>query len=50
MKRYEIPDYLGIPRPSLSRKMDLMRDAGMIDFNKSTVKIKDAIAMEKSIL
>jgi len=49
MKRHEMADYLGIPRPSLSREMGLMRDAGMIDFNKSTVKIKDVIALEESI-
>jgi CRP-like cAMP-binding protein len=49
MKRNELADYLGIPRPSLSREMGFMRDARMIDFNKSTIKINDVISLEESI-
>lgn len=49
LKRHELADYLGIPRPSLSREMGLMRDAGIIDFVGSSVRIKDILALEESI-
>lgn len=47
MKRHEMADYLNIPRPSLSREMGLMRDVGIIEFNGSTVTIKDVLALEE---
>ena len=49
MKRHELADYLNIPRPSLSREMGLMRDAGMIEFNGSLITINDLLALERSI-
>jgi len=49
MKRHELADYLGIPRPSLSREMGLMRDAGIIEFKGSLINIKNVIALEESI-
>ena len=42
-------DYLNIPRPSLSREMALMRDAGIIEFDGSFIKIKNILELEKSI-
>ena len=48
MKRHEMADYLGIPRPSLSREMGLMRDAGIIDFDGSTIKLKRVLSLEES--
>jgi CRP-like cAMP-binding protein len=49
MKRHELADYLNIPRPSLSREMGLMRDAGIIDFNGTIITINDVLALEESI-
>jgi CRP-like cAMP-binding protein len=50
MKRHELADYLSIPRPSLSREMGLMRDEGIIDFDGSSVTVKDALKLEEAIL
>ena len=41
LKRNELADYLNVSRPSMSREMGRMRDEGLIDFYKSTVKILD---------
>lgn len=49
MKRHEMADYLGIPRPSLSRQMSLMQDEGLIEFNGSWIKINDVIILESTI-
>ncbi|MDD4874696.1 MAG: Crp/Fnr family transcriptional regulator [Dehalococcoidales bacterium] len=49
MKRFELADYLNIPRPSLSREMGLMRDSGIIDFNGSSIEIKNVFILEESI-
>lgn len=49
MKRHELADYLNIPRPSLSREMGLMRDAGIIKFNGSIITINDVLALEESM-
>lgn len=49
MKRHELADYLSIPRPSLSREMGLMRDAGIIEFNGSLITINNVLSLEESI-
>jgi CRP-like cAMP-binding protein len=49
MKRHELADYLAMPRPSLSRELGLMRDAGIIEFDGASIKIRDIISLEKSI-
>ena len=49
MKRHELADYLNIPRPSLSREMALMRDAGIIEFDGSLITIKNILGLNKSI-
>jgi len=49
MKRHEMADYLSIPRPSLSREMGLMRDAGIIEFEGACVTINDLLKLEESI-
>ncbi len=48
MKRHGLADYLNIPRPSLSREMGLMRDAGIIEFNGSLITINNVLALEES--
>lgn len=47
MKRHELADYLSITRPSLSREMGLMRDAGIIEFNGPLVTINNVLALEE---
>ena len=49
MKRHELADYLGMPRPSLSREMCLMRNEGIIKFDGASIKIQDIILLKKSI-
>ena len=50
MKRYELAEYLNVPRPSLSREMGLMRNEGIIEFKGPLIKIKDIAKLEESIL
>ncbi len=50
MKRHELADYLSITRPSLSREMGLMRDAGIIEFNGPLVTINNVLALEEPTL
>ena len=45
MKRNELADFLSISRPSLSREMGRMRDEGMIEFHKSSIRIKDIASL-----
>lgn len=49
MKRHELAGYLNIPRPSLSREMARMRDAGIIEFEGSSVKIHQVHILEESV-
>jgi len=49
LKRHELADYLNVPRPSLSREMGLMRDAGIIEFEGRLVTIKNPRLLEESI-
>ena len=49
MKRHELADYLNMPRPSLSREMGLMHKEGIIEFDGSSIKIKNILMLEKSI-
>ena len=49
MKRHELADYLNIPRPSLSREMGMMREAGIIEFEGAQVTIRDRLKLEESI-
>jgi CRP/FNR family transcriptional regulator, dissimilatory nitrate respiration regulator len=39
--RSEMAEKLNIPRPSLSRELSKLRDAGLIDYQKSTFRIND---------
>ncbi len=41
LNRNELADFLNIPRPSLSREMCRMRDEGLIDFHRSSIRIND---------
>jgi CRP/FNR family transcriptional regulator, dissimilatory nitrate respiration regulator len=41
VNREEMADFLGVSRPSMSREMGRMRDEGLIEFFRNTVKILD---------
>jgi len=41
LNRSELADFLNVPRPSLSREMCRMRDEGLIDFHRSSIKINN---------
>jgi CRP-like cAMP-binding protein len=47
LKRNELADFLNVSRPSLSREMGRLRDEGMIDFHKNSIKIKDLNALKR---
>lgn len=48
--RQEMADNLGIPRPSLSRELIKMRDEGIIDFYRNTIKIIKQAELESTII
>lgn len=41
LKRNELADFLNVSRPSLSREMCRLRDEGIIDFHRDSIKIKE---------
>jgi CRP/FNR family transcriptional regulator, dissimilatory nitrate respiration regulator len=50
MNRNDLADFLNLARPSLSRELCRMRDEGMIDFQRASIKIKDLKALQDSTL
>lgn len=49
LNRNELADFLNIPRPSLSREMCKMRDEGLIDFHRSSVRINDLDNLKSAV-
>jgi len=47
MNREELADYLGSTRPSLSREMMNMNDEGLLEVNRSHIRILDREALEE---
>ncbi|HHW32350.1 MAG TPA: Crp/Fnr family transcriptional regulator [Clostridiaceae bacterium] len=47
LKRVEMAEFLNVSRPSMSREMCRMRDEGIIDFHRSSVRIIDLDALKK---
>jgi DNA-binding transcriptional regulator LsrR (DeoR family) len=50
MKRHELADYLNISRPALSKELVLMRNEGIIEFNRSSISILNIKLLEKYYL
>lgn len=50
MNRNELADFLNVSRPSLSREMSKMRDEGIIEFHRSSIKINNIDALKKLIV
>lgn len=48
--RKEMANELGVPRPSLSRELISMKNKGLIDYDKTRIKIKNLTALEDSLL
>ncbi|BBB90736.1 MAG TPA: Crp/Fnr family transcriptional regulator [Methylomusa anaerophila] len=49
LNRNDLADFLNVSRTALSREMGRMRDEGMIEFYRSSVKIKDLEGLKKVI-
>lgn len=49
MNRNDLADFFNVCRTALSREMGRMRDEGLIDFYRSSIKIKDLTALKKSV-
>ncbi|MDD2497010.1 MAG: Crp/Fnr family transcriptional regulator [Desulfitobacteriaceae bacterium] len=49
LKRSELADFLNVTRPALSREFCRMRDDGIIEFYRSSVKIKDIEELQNAI-
>ncbi|MBN2557502.1 MAG: Crp/Fnr family transcriptional regulator [Clostridia bacterium] len=49
MKRYELAEFFNVERPSLSREMIKLRDAGVLSFNGRQIEILDPGGMKKII-
>jgi CRP-like cAMP-binding protein len=47
MKRNELADFLNVSRPSLSREMCRMRDEGILEFHRESIKINDIDALRR---
>jgi CRP-like cAMP-binding protein len=47
--RHELADFLGIPRPSLSRELIAMKEEGWIDFDRKTITIHKPELLEKAL-
>lgn len=47
LKRNELADFLNVSRPSLSREMCRMRDEGIIEFHRDSVKIIQVDALRR---
>lgn len=47
--RHELADALGIPRPSLSRELIAMQEAGWLTFDRRTVNLLDVSALEAAL-
>ncbi|WP_125152514.1 Crp/Fnr family transcriptional regulator [Clostridium rectalis] len=50
VSRKEMAEYLGIPRPSLSREMLKMKEEGIIDFNKNIIEILNEGKLEGELV
>lgn len=47
--RNELADFLGIPRPSLSRELIAMKEEGWIDFDRRTIQIHSKKQLEAAL-
>lgn len=48
MNRNELADFLNVSRPSMSREMGRMKDEGLIDFYRSSIRITDLESLARN--
>jgi Mn-dependent DtxR family transcriptional regulator len=41
LNREKLADFLNISRPSMSRELGIMRDKGIIEYYRDSIRIKD---------
>lgn len=49
LKRDDLADFFNVSRTALSRELGRMRDEGLIDFYRSSVKIQDTESLKRAI-
>lgn len=49
LDRSEMADFLNVARPALSREMGRMREEGLIDYHRASIKILDVEGMRRSL-
>lgn len=49
LNRNDLADFLNVTRPSLSRELCRLRDEGVIDFHRESIKIKDMDALRSMV-
>ncbi|HAH97059.1 MAG TPA: transcriptional regulator [Firmicutes bacterium] len=49
LDRNEMADFLNVTRPALSREMGRMRDEGLIDYHRASIKILDVEGMRRAL-
>lgn len=49
LSRLELAEFLNVPRPSLSRELRLMKEDGLIDYYRNTVRIVDLEGLRRAV-
>lgn len=49
LSRLELAEFLNVPRPSLSRELRLMKEDGLIDYYRNTVRIVDPEGLRRAV-
>jgi CRP-like cAMP-binding protein len=49
LNRNELADFLNVSRPSMSREMCRMKEEGIIDFHRASIRIINPDALKKSV-
>lgn len=49
LDRNEMADFLNVTRPALSREMGRMREEGLIDYHRASIKILDVEGMRRTL-
>lgn len=50
MNKEQIASFLGIPRPSFSRELMKLRDDGLIEFDRKTIKVLNIESLEDELI
>jgi len=50
ISKQKLSEYLGVPRPSLSRELINMKNDGLIDYDRNIIKIIDLQGLKKTLM